>query len=591
MNNFTDQERLEHYARLIHDSGVDITSDYNDWVKIAFACASQDESGREPFHLISSNYANYSREECDEKYSNCLRTKKNRVTLGTLVMIAKDFGIELKLPLGRRPKTQEQKDEEQATSLETAERLLKGWAMWWHNTWNDRIELQEPDGERRPIRDRDVSTFYCRLKKSGVRISPKDVEHIIQSRDFAVEDNPFQNYLDSLPRWTEGDTDYIREFFVGHMEFGDPESMEFYDLMWRKWFVGMVALWLGRAEENPIVPVLYGSQHIGKTYFVRHILPPPLQSYLFPVNPMAKVDKDFEISMSETPIMFLDEFNVSNMQKSEAYKYAATASKSYLRDSYGHFREMRDRKASLIAATNNEKFIRGSEGIRRYFAIHLKETVNLKEHPLPYEGAYAQALYLLEHGFETKPNKAESEMITEHAKPYVMNDDVVEALNTFVRQPSEDEEPIALSAGELLQKLGEKGFRGPVFNAVNIGKAMKGMGFEPIKRHGLNKYRVVLADSLRILHEQTEDAKDTEENAVETSNLNSAPEAQVVTTNSQGTMVQNAQAGSANSQGAMVQNAQVGATNSQGSISPNSQGGEFDLWDYVSRKTDPTLPF
>ncbi len=576
MNSFTDKEKLELFAQQIHDSGVDITSDYNDWIKIAFACASQDESGREPFHLISSNYANYSREECDEKYSNCLRTKKNRVTLGTLVMIAKDFGIELKLPLGRRPKTQEQKEEEQATSLETAERLLKGWAMWWHNTWNDRIELQEPGGERRPIRDRDVSTFYCRLKKNGVRISAKDVEHLIQSRDFAVDNNPFQDYFDSLPGWTEGDTDYIREFFVGHMEFGDPESTELYDLMLHKWFVGMVALWMGKVDENPIMPVFYGSQHIGKTYFVRHILPPPLQNYLFQVNPLSKVDKDFEISMSETPIMFLDELNINNMQKSEAYKYATTSSASYLRESYGHFREKRERKASLIAATNHEKFIRGTEGTRRYLAIHLVNTTNLKEHPLPYEGAYAQALYLLEHGYETKPTKEESQKISEHAKSFVMNDDVVEALNTFVRQPSENEEPIALSAGELLQKLGEKGFRGSAFNTVNIGKAMKAMGFKPIKRHGLNKYRVVLADALRLLHEQTEDAKDTEENAVETSNQNSAPEAQVE---------------AANSQGATVQNAQVDAANSQGAISPSSQGGEFDLWDYVSRKTDPTLPF
>lgn len=561
MNSFTDKEKLELFAQQIHDSGVDITSDYNDWIKIGFSCASEGESGREPFHLICSNYANYSREECDKKFSNCLRTKKNCVTLGTLVKIAKDYGIDLKLPLGRRPKTQEQKEEELATTFDKAIHYLNEWAKWWRNTWNDRTELQEPDGERHPITDRDISTFYCRLKMEGVRISSNDVEHLIRSRDFAVDDNPFQNYFDSLPEWKEGDTDYIREFFVGHMEFGDPENTEFYDRMLHKWFVGMVGLWLGKVDENPIMPVLFGSQHVGKTYFVRHILPPPLQYYLNPVNPMAKIDKDFEISMSETPIMFLDELNINNLQKSEAYKYAATSSASYLRESYGHFREKRERKASLIAATNNEKFIRGTDGSRRYLPIHLVNTVNLKEHPLPYEGAYAQALYLLEHGYQAKPSKEESQEISDHAKPYVMNDDVVEALSTFVREPSEGEAGVALGAGELLQELSQRGFRGSAFSSNNVGKAMKAMGFKSIVRRGRHKYRVVLADYQRQQREQTEDAKDTEENAVETSNLNSAPEAQVA------------------------------ATNSQGAISPNSQGGEFDLWDYASRKTDPTLPF
>lgn len=507
MNSYTDKEKLEHFAQQIHDSGIDITPDYHNWVRIAFACASQGEAGREPFHLISSNHPRYTREECDKHYTNCLKTNKNQVSIGTLFKIARDFGIELKLPKGRRPKSEKQREEEQANVFGMASEALKSQAEWRYNTWNNRVEFKEPKGEWQPVRDRDLSTQYDRLKRTGLRISAKDVEHIIKSRDFAADYNPFLDHLGHLPEWHEGDPDFIHEFFIEHLQFGDPENIEFYDLMWRKWFVGMVGLWRGDIDENPIVPVLYGDQHIGKTYFVRHILPPPLQPYLFPVNPAAKVDKDFEISMSETPIMFLDEFNVSNLQKSEAYKYAATASRSYLRDSYGHFREMRNRKASLIAATNNEKFIRNVEGIRRYMAVHLVGTVNLNDHPLPYDGAYAQALYLLKNGFNPKPDKDESQMITEHAMPYVMNDDVVEALNTFIRIPDGNATPRALTAGELLSELNTRGFRGNVFNAVNIGKAMKSMGFEATKIRGYNKYRVVLVDPLQQQNEQIKDAE------------------------------------------------------------------------------------
>lgn len=56
---YSDSEKLAEYARQIHESGVDLTSDQRVWTAIAYACASQGEAGREPYHLISSNYGGY----------------------------------------------------------------------------------------------------------------------------------------------------------------------------------------------------------------------------------------------------------------------------------------------------------------------------------------------------------------------------------------------------------------------------------------------------------------------------------------------------------------------------------------------------
>jgi predicted P-loop ATPase len=295
------------------------------------------------------------------------------------------------------------------------------------------------------------------------------------------------------------------------MLFGDPENLEFYALMFRKWFVCMVALWIKKVKENPMMPVLYGPQHIGKTFFVRHILPRQLASYLNEVNPSAKVDKDFEISLAETPLMFLDEFSVNSLQKSEAYKYAITSSSSYRRDSYGHFREMRDRKATLIAATNHDTFIMEAEGNRRYLAVNLLDTVNLNDHPLPYEGAYAQVLWLLENGFDPKPTREESELISEHNLPYLMPNDCEEALRTFIRMPTPIDNTEAYSAGDLLRELNQRGFSARGFKAVAIGRAMKKMGFDSRKINGTYKYNVVLADYDRQKRERIEDAIDESE--------------------------------------------------------------------------------
>ena len=505
-NSFSDIEHLELVARRIAESCTDLTSNYKDWMDITFACASLGEEARESYHLICSQYSGYKREECDEKFSNCLKSGRGVVTLGTLMKIASDNGIDISKPRGRRVKTAKQKSQEAEDKMTQAYGLLRGWAQWRFNTWLNRAELLEPDKQWEPVRERDLSTYYCRLLEAGMKISAKDVEHIIFNRDFTSDYDPFRDYLEQLPEWKGGDPDYIQDFFIGHMTFGDPENLELYDQMFHKWFTGMVGIWIKRIDENPIMPVFYGHQHIGKTYFVRHILPPQLASYLFPVNPASRVDKDFEISMSETPLMFLDEFNVSNLQKSEAYKYAITSSKSYLRDSYAHFREMRDRKASLIAATNHDRFIREAEGDRRYLAVNLAGTVNLNDNPLPYEGAYAQALWLLDNGFSPKPNQEESQMISNHNLPYLMPDDVTEALLTFVRMPEDSDNPEAYSAGDLLRELNTRGFHGRGFTTTAIGRAMKSIGFEAKKYRGTYKYIAVLADYDRQKRERKQDA-------------------------------------------------------------------------------------
>ena len=61
-NSFTDLEHLELVARRIADSGADLTSDYQSWMAITFACASLGEGARECYYLICSQYPGH---KCD----------------------------------------------------------------------------------------------------------------------------------------------------------------------------------------------------------------------------------------------------------------------------------------------------------------------------------------------------------------------------------------------------------------------------------------------------------------------------------------------------------------------------------------------
>ncbi len=491
MDSYSSLEQLEFVAKRLKESGKDITSSYNDWMRVTFACASLGEAARESYHTICSLYPEYNREQCNDKFDNCLRTGTGQVGFGTLIQMAKDVGVDTSLPRGRRPKSEEQKVKEQENRMRKMREFLEKQAEWRYNVWVQRPEIREKCQPWRPVQDRDLDTFYCRLKEAGLSVTLLDVKSMIYSRDFCVEYDAVNSWLDRLKPWNpETEPDYLHEFYAGHLEFVDGEYEKFYDEMLKKWHVGLVALIKGAVNENPIMPIFRGAQHIGKSFFSRHILPKTIRQYMLEVGPSQRIDKDFIISLSESPLILVDEISFISNQKNDTFKYIVTSNQSNLRDAFGHFRECRPRRASLIATTNEENFIREAQGSRRYLVVNLKGTVDLDQFPLPYEGAYAQALYLLEHGFKPQPTQEESMQITEHNKDFMEFNDCEEALRTIISKPNGQSETFAMSAGDILRELNICGFRGSNINTNNIGKLLKQNGFESRKIKGYNKYLV-----------------------------------------------------------------------------------------------------
>ncbi len=494
-NSYSELEHLELVARRIAERGIDITREYKDWITVTLACASVGEQAREAYHTICSQYAGYKREECDEKFDNCLHTGRGDVRLASLILLAKDAGVDVSLPRGRRQKSDRQRKEEQQNRIQQMRDALTTQAQWRFNVWRQRPEVREQGLPWRPVQDRDLDTWYCRLKAQGLKVSAGDVKSLIFSRDFCEDYDACREWLEGLKPWNpDTDPDYLSDFYVGHLGFRDAENKDFYDRMCKKFHIGLVALATGRTNENPIMLIFRGPQHIGKTYFARHILPPELQDYRLEVGPTDRIDKDFIISLSETPLILFDEISFGNGPKSEAFKYVVTSSRSNVRDAYARFRELRQRRASLIATTNEDNFIPNTEGTRRYLVVDLEETINLDTFPLPYEGAYAQALYLLEHGYDPKPNQEESHQISLHNRHYVECNDCEEVLSTMFKKPDSLESAKKMTAGDILTLLTENGHRGSSYTASEIGKAMKRMGFESKRIKGRVGYLVEEVD-------------------------------------------------------------------------------------------------
>lgn len=88
----SDIEKVEAVVSLIEKHAIDITSDYNDWVKVGAAIYNSfAEGGREYFHRISRFHHDYKRRDCDMKYTQCSRM--SRVKLSSLFYVADSYGI------------------------------------------------------------------------------------------------------------------------------------------------------------------------------------------------------------------------------------------------------------------------------------------------------------------------------------------------------------------------------------------------------------------------------------------------------------------------------------------------------------------
>jgi hypothetical protein len=92
--------KVEAVLGQIEPKRADITEGYATWFSIGCALAHEfGENGRGYFHRVSQYYLTYNAGETDKQFSNCLRMRSNRYTLGTFFEVARRHGIEYKYHL------------------------------------------------------------------------------------------------------------------------------------------------------------------------------------------------------------------------------------------------------------------------------------------------------------------------------------------------------------------------------------------------------------------------------------------------------------------------------------------------------------
>ncbi|MBQ3914278.1 MAG: PriCT-2 domain-containing protein [Paludibacteraceae bacterium] len=496
-NAFTDLEHLQLVAGRIAQGGIDITREYEDWLKITFACASLGEAAREPYHDICRFYPGYTRQECDQKFDNCLRTGRGDITLGTLMELAKRNGIDVSLPKGRPPKTAEQKAEEEKDRFETIRKWLEERFEFRLNTISEQIEVR-PKGDEilwKDMDDRQLDSLLTELHADKVYVSKANLETYIGSAMISPAYNPITAFAESLKPWNPRQKDYIKELF-DHLGLTENEHHDFLIEMAKKWYVWLVAVATDQETSNQIMLILSGEQEgTGKTYFVQSFLPRPLRRYLHHVVELARYkDKDELLALARNIVCFIDEIqlNATTLNKLKNFVGGGAATAVTERTQYGHFAARRKVHASWISTTNREVFLPESSGDRRFVVLQIaKRGRDYKT--LPQERAFAQAYYLATHpkAFSLEITPDEIEKLKEINQKYVQEDLCSVLIPTILRHPKEGDQVQAITNAEVIGWLNSRYGSNREFTPTKVGNAMKKCGFEKKKTNKGMRYFVV----------------------------------------------------------------------------------------------------
>ena len=245
---------------------------------------------------------------------------------------------------------------------------------------------------------------------------------------------------------------------------------------------------------NECVPTLIGAQGCGKSTFAARLLPPELRKYFLDhLNLSNKFDK--EMALTNNLLVNLDELEAIRPSQHAALKQTLSKSKVNGRPIYGCSQDDRPRYASFVATTNNPHPLTDATGSRRYICITIPDGIQIDNTgEINYEQLYAQVLYEIR---ELKApywfNQNEVTRIQELNLNYMEQKDIAEIIDVCFRKPKEGENGKRMSSTDILMLIRKEYPTVPntIGTKVNIGKAMKVLGFDYTECSHVKIYRVI----------------------------------------------------------------------------------------------------
>lgn len=348
------------------------------------------------------------------------------------------------------------------------------------------VRLCEGTGEEEPrwqlMTDALENSLWRAMQHEGLDADLFRLRTLLQS-DFVPTYHPLRRYLDMLPPW-DGTTDYIGR--LARMVVCRGTSAAEFDYYFRRWLVGMLAAALDDGVVNHEILVLLGPQGSFKSSFLENLLPPCLRRYYTTKTNSQRLTKDDLFTMTENLLVNFEE--IDSMQRPELNQLKAMTTTLYIneRPAYGRNKVRLPHVASFCATGNNLQFLTDDTGNRRWLPFEVEHIENPWTTPIDYEGVYAQAKALLDGGFRYWFQGDEVEALNRRNRRFEAPNPARELILAHYRRPSALEKGRYLTASQICAR-----FASMRLSPVQVGRAMKELGFEQVKIHSGSFWIVV----------------------------------------------------------------------------------------------------
>lgn len=329
------------------------------------------------------------------------------------------------------------------------------------------------------------NTIYSYITNHNEKARKISISRILKTNE-VEKFNPFTHKLNSLPPW-DGE-DYIDQLADKVKTTNQEEWKE--DL--KKYLVAIVATLLNPKTVNHYCLVLLGKEGIGKTSFIKLLVPKEWEDY-FTQSPLTLRHKDTNFKLSQNFLIGIDELSKYNKSEFDDLKELITRDSIQEREHYGKEQKKFIRNASFIATLNDKQFLSGQDGERRFWA---HEIIDIDyEAEIDIDLVFAQALALHKDNFKYWETKEDIEKRKKKNEEYVITDPVLEMLNlnfTFP-EPKEDTSPYNrpqyYTSTEVLDIIQKKRIiNHKEINTLKIGRALSRLNLEVRKSNGCKRY-------------------------------------------------------------------------------------------------------
>lgn len=377
-------------------------------------------------------------------------------------------------------------NKETSTIFHIAEKYLHENYLLRLNTISLVIEIAEIGSK--DWQELNDNSLWLEMQKKSIRIPFASLTAILRS-DFVEKYNPIKSYFENLDSWNQT-SDYILEFskFVNLAEGEDVAQFEYH---FKKWCVRVVKCALNPNYFNKQAFILTddgNSQNSGKTSWCRFLCPPLLAEYI--AQNLPENEKDARILLVKNFLINLDELESLSRKDINKLKSYFTIDRINERLPYERRNSVINRIASFIGSTNMSTFLHDETGSVRWLCFIAKSINWSYRDNFDIDNLWQQAYFLAnDRSFNSELTASDLKINEQRNDKFQIATPEYECVTKYFAVPENVDDASFLTATDVLNHINIYSY-GIRLHPNSIGRALKKLGFEKIKKNNVYGYLV-----------------------------------------------------------------------------------------------------